>query len=47
MTRHNGRTITSSLQHRVTHPHEVQDIHRKTVRPVVMIAQQQAAYGKE
>ena len=47
MTRHNGRTITSSLQRGVTPPHEVQDILRKPVQPDIMIAQSPAAYNKE
>ena len=47
MTRRNDRTITSSLQQRVTHHREVQDILRKTVRLDVTITQQQAACNKE
>ena len=39
MTRRNDRKITSSLQQRVTHHREVQDILRKPVQLDVMIAQ--------
>ena len=42
-TRCNDRTITSSLQQRVTHTHEVQNILQKPVQPVVTAAPQLAA----
>ena len=45
--RRNGRTVTSILHLRVTHPREVRDILRKPVRPDVTSAQQQAAYNGE
>ena len=38
-TRRNDHTITSSLQQRVTPPHEVQNFPRKPVQPDVMIVQ--------
>ena len=47
MTSHNDHTITSSLQHRVTSHHEVQNILQKPVRPVVTIGPQLAAYEVE
>ena len=43
MTRRNNHRIISSLQQRVTHPHEIQDILRKPVPPVVTVAPQLAA----